>query len=324
MIEDYQPIYEEELNKVKEQLRHLNYDTKEFELLLERRNELEELEDENRQKFIDSKLDLPVVLSQGIFLSLEGECPKNFQTEPTVYFRTLGCNLACRSEKYPDCHCDSEYTFKESDTTVHTTLGEAIEKIKSFNCNHIAITGGEPLLHKEVIYWLLWHLSREEWSDRMRPERFSDYTVSIETNGTLDFSWVKNTFGNFVSIIGDWKCPVAFGKKANESMLLSNLDLYGKKDALKFVVTEDDFDEVIRVLEMSRNENGITVDKRTNVYVSPAWGCVDMRKLVDFILDNREKYKMLLSLQLHKLFDLNMKELMNLPSVKKSVDNIWN
>ena len=89
MIEDYQPIYEEELNSVKEQIRHLNYDTKEFELLLEKRNELENLEEENRQKFIDSKLDLPVVLSQGVFLSLEEKKKKNFQTEPTVYFRTL-------------------------------------------------------------------------------------------------------------------------------------------------------------------------------------------------------------------------------------------
>lgn len=304
MIEDYKPIYEEELNKVKEQIRHLNYDTKEFELLLEKRNELEDLEEENRQKFIDSKLYLPLVLAQSQFCSLEGEVNFLHQGQPVFFTRFSKCSLHCKSDKYPDCHCDSEYSLTEGPETVFTTIGEVVRNIKNSKCKNLSFTGGEPLLQKEALYWILWHLSREEWSDRMRLERFSDYDISIETNGVHDISWIKNTFGNFVHVIGDWKCEGAFGKNANSRMLESNLKLYGRNDALKFVVTEDDFEEVERVLNINLSNDPSWeshIDKRTHVYLSPCYGHMDPKVLAQWIIDHRDKYNLTFNYQLHKL-----------------------
>ena len=301
----------------------------EIQELRDKIDEFKELEEKNKEDYCNSKLDLPIILAQPIFQSIEGESLR--QNRKVIFVRYQGCNLRCRSEKYPDCHCDSEYTFKESDTTVHTTIREIIEQIKTFNCERISITGGEPLLHEKELYWLLWHLSYPFWNDRMREERYSDYDITIETNGSIDFSWVKRNFGNFVHIIGDWKCPNAFGKKANEAMLESNLKLYTKWDALKFIVTKEDFEEVDRILNIDltedwmqrdESEGPLSIAETTNVFVGPAWGCVDMRDLTDYIINN--KHDIFLNFQMHKFFDCDLSQLMNIPSVKKGVDNINN
>ena len=274
---------------------------------------LEKQKEKVESKEIKEKLNLPVTLAQDVFVSLEGESLR--AGSRVVFVRFQGCNLRCKSEKYPECHCDSEYSFKDSSTTVHYTIKTLIEKIKSFNCENISITGGEPLLHKEVLYWLLYFLSEEEWCDFHR-SRFSDYKITIETNGSLDFSWVKSSFGSFVRIIGDWKCPTAFGSDANSKMLVDNLQEYGYNDALKFVITREDFTEVKKILDMSG------VDKRTNVYLSPCWGAINIGEVADWIVTHPE-YNLKLSVQLHKLFGIDMKELLALPSAKKAIEDIW-
>lgn len=340
MIEplDYEYKYSDQIKEIKDKINNIKkseperfkgwlFETdEEINKLRERISELEELEEKNKKEYCDSKLDLPIVLAQPIFKSIEGESLR--QNKRTVFVRFQGCNLRCSSEKYPNCHCDSEYTFKDSDTTVHTTIREIIEQIKDFNCKRISITGGEPLLHKKELYWLLWHLSYSLWNDRMRKERYSDYDITIETNGSIDFSWVKENFSNFVHIIGDWKCPNAFGIKANQAMLESNLKLYNKNDALKFIVTKEDFEEVDRILNIDLSEDWmdkegpLSIADTTNVFVGPAWGCINMRDLTDFIINN--KYDIFLNFQMHKFFDADLSQIMNIPSVKKGVDNINN
>lgn len=340
MIEplDYEYKYTEQIKEIKNKIDNIKKNSPErfkgwlFETdeelneLREKISEFEELENKNKEEYCNSKLDLPIVLSQPIFKSIEGESLR--QNRRVIFVRFQGCNLRCSSEKYPDCHCDSEYTFKDSDTTVRTTIKEIIDQIKSFNCKRISITGGEPLLHKKELYWLLWHLSYSLWNDKIREERYSDYDITIETNGSIDFSWVKKDFGNFVHIIGDWKCPGAFGKKANQAMLESNLKLYDKRDALKFIVTKEDFEEVDRILNIDLKEDWmdregpLSIADTANVFVGPAWGCINMRDLTDYIINN--KYDIFLNFQMHKFFDADLSQIMNIPSVKKGVDNINN
>lgn len=222
-----------------------------------------------------------IILAQKPFLSIEGESLR--QGLPVVFVRFQGCNLRCKSEKYPECHCDSEYSFSNSPTTFITNSKELISLIKEFNCNNISITGGEPLLHENSLRNFLDELSSDD----------QDFDVTIETNGSLSFKWIKEQYP-FVRIIGDWKCPVAFGKKTNESMLISNLYDYDKNDALKFVVTREDLTEVEKILKEYE------VDKRTNVYLSPAWGCVEFKEVAQWIL-NHPEFKTRLSIQIHKI-----------------------
>ena len=76
-------------------------------------------------------------------------------------------------------------------------------------------------------------------------------------------------------------------------MLESNLGLYEKTDALKFVVSKDDFGEVERVL---KNHPEI----KAQVFISPAWETVEFSEVADWIIKHPE-FKTRLSLQVHKI-----------------------
>ena len=219
-------------------------------------------------------------LAQDCFMSLEGESIR--QGLPVIFVRFLGCNLRCRSEKYPNCYCDSEYSFAKSEYSKEVSVEDLVNEIKSFPCNRVSITGGEPLLgHREVFL-------RDFLTELMS----LGYEVSIETNGSQDIGWVKKDFPEVI-IIGDWKCPVAFGEKANKAMLESNLGLYEKTDALKFVVSKDDFGEVEKVL---KNHPEI----KAQVFISPAWETVEFSEVADWIIKHPE-FNTRLSLQIHKI-----------------------
>ena len=97
-------------------------------------------------------------------------------------------------------------------------------------------------------------------------------------------------------------------------MLKENLDLYDDDDALKFVVVKEDFPEVERILKESK------VDKRTNVYISPCWGCVEFKDVVNWILDHPE-FDVKLSIQIHKLFNASKEAIKEIS--KTSADDIW-
>lgn len=202
--------------------------------------------------------------------------------------------------------------LSDSETTYRTTIGELIKDIESKDCKNIAITGGEPLLHMKEIYWLLYNLSEE---NEYSYDRTSKYDITIETNGSIDFSPIKEKFGLFTHIIGDWKCEGAFGKDAHSKMIPDLLYKYGYNDALKFVVTKEDLSEVERVLTEYPG-----IDEKTNIYLSPAWGCIDIKDIVDWIIDHR-KWRTRLSLQTHKLFEVTKEDLVKIG--EKSANNIW-
>lgn len=272
--------------------------------LVELLKEKENLEKEEHDKL----LYLPITLAQKPFLSLEGESLR--QGQPVLFIRFQNCNMFCHSDIYSECHCDSVYSIgKENPNAVTMTVKELLEEIEKADCKNIAITGGEPLMHQQELFALLDFLYYEDDYDLPA----SNYDITIETNGSYDIRPLKKKYP-LVHIIGDWKCKVAFGENANKKMFRENLRNYSFCDALKFVVTKDDFPEVIEVLE------GSQVYKRTNIYISPAWGCVDMKDVVDFVLENR-KYGMILSLQIHKLYEVEGKTLAEIG--KKSADNIW-
>jgi 7-carboxy-7-deazaguanine synthase len=75
-----------------------------------------------------------------IFHSIQGE--GQLTGVPSVFIRTSGCNLRC-------WFCDTPYASwkPEGDSF---SVSEVIEKTLSYACDHVVITGGEPMIVPEL------------------------------------------------------------------------------------------------------------------------------------------------------------------------------
>src|SRR5689334_23699692 len=74
-----------------------------------------------------------------IFFSIQGE--STHAGRPCAFVRLAGCNLRCR-------WCDSEYTFTGGDPM---SIDDIVRRVKSYGCDLVEITGGEPLAQKEAL-----------------------------------------------------------------------------------------------------------------------------------------------------------------------------
>ena len=73
-----------------------------------------------------------------IFHSIQGE--STLAGRPCVFVRLTGCQMRC-------VWCDTEYAFYDGDWM---TLDEIVERVRSFGCPLVEVTGGEPLLQPAV------------------------------------------------------------------------------------------------------------------------------------------------------------------------------
>lgn len=94
-----------------------------------------------------------------IFAGIQGEGSET--GTPTIFIKLSGCNLKCE-------FCDSKYhtEFTEMD------FDEIYEQIKTYNIKHITFSGGEPTLQNEELVNFI-------------GKKLLDYTIAIETNGTI-------------------------------------------------------------------------------------------------------------------------------------------
>ena len=97
-----------------------------------------------------------------VFHSLQGE--GRLTGTPSVFIRTSGCNLRC-------WFCDTPYTSWSPEGEQYT-LDRLMERALSWECDHVVVTGGEPMLAPEVV-----ELTRR-LKDRGRH-------ITIETAGTV-------------------------------------------------------------------------------------------------------------------------------------------
>lgn len=100
-----------------------------------------------------------------IFLSLQGE--GIYAGVVQIFVRFAGCNLSCG-------YCDTPQKQKGKDYTLDDIL-KNISKLNKgrIKASVVSLTGGEPLLHSEMIKVLSMALQSQE------------YKVLLETNGTL-------------------------------------------------------------------------------------------------------------------------------------------
>lgn len=196
-----------------------------------------------------------------IFHSIQGE--SSHAGRPCVFVRLTGCNLRCT-------WCDSEYTFSGGE---RMSQDEILERVKSYGCNLVEITGGEPLAQVEV-FPLIKQLCDE------------GYEVLIETSGSIDTTPVDER----AKLILDIKCP---GSGEVEKNRWENLDrLKPQHDEIKFVIADrNDYEWAKRTIE----ERQLS---RHTILLSPVWGRMEMKALAEWMLADRVPARF--QTQLHK------------------------
>ncbi|MCZ6820042.1 MAG: radical SAM protein [Calditrichaeota bacterium] len=197
-----------------------------------------------------------------IYHSIQGE--SRFAGRPCVFVRTTGCNLRC-------VWCDTEYSFYGG---AEMSLDKIVAKTDRFGCKLVEITGGEPLLQKDVpeLAQLL--------ADR-------DYTVLVETSGERDISVLDKR----VIKIMDLKCPGSGESHRNRWQNIAHLSA---QDEVKFVVKDrKDYDWAVDVIK----KRGL--ERRCHILISPVFSELAPDELVNWILQDGLDVRF--QLQLHKL-----------------------
>lgn len=196
-----------------------------------------------------------------IFYSLQGE--GSWVGLPTVFVRTAGCNLRCS-------YCDTTYAYDEGK---EITVDQVLHTIQSYGCPSICITGGEPLLQKDLMT-LLTALVRKH------------YAICIETNGSKSVKKITGKKSVMISL--DIKCP---SSGMHQHMNLRNITLLSKNDQMKFIIKrKEDYEYAKHILK--------TYEPRCMIFLQQVWG-TDPRRLAAWIL--HDKLSVRLGMQLHKI-----------------------
>ncbi|HSG82330.1 MAG TPA: radical SAM protein [Gemmatimonadota bacterium] len=197
-----------------------------------------------------------------IFLSIQGE--SSWTGYPCVFVRTTGCNLRC-------VWCDTEYAFYGGrDMPVEEVVTE-VERLGR-GCQLVEITGGEPLLQKDV--------------PRLARQLIDlGYTVLCETSGSLDVSVLPAP----VVTIMDIKCP---GSGEVDKNLWDNLGKLDDNDEIKFVIRDRaDYEWTLKVIA-DRKLTG------RNILFAPVFGALELKQLAEWMMEDNAPAR--LQTQLHK------------------------
>jgi len=182
---------------------------------------------------------------------------------PCIFIRLTYCNLRCS-------YCDTEYAFYEgSDYTIEEILTE----IKKYDCTLVEVTGGEPLVQKEVLFL-------------MKTLCDSGYQVMLETGGSLSIKEVDNR----VKVVMDLKCP---SSKMTDKNLYENIDFLKQNDEVKFVIGDrGDYDWSKNVIDQYR------LIEKCAVLFSNVFSELELAQLAKWILNDNLKVRF--QIQMHK------------------------
>lgn len=197
-----------------------------------------------------------------IFKSIQGE--STYAGLPCIFVRLTGCNLRCH-------WCDTAYAFYGG---TQMSVDDVLSRVRRAGGKLVEITGGEPLLQKEV----------NPLAERLLDE---GYRVMIETSGER---FVGRLPRPVIKIV-DVKCP---GSGESEKFCFANLDALERKDQVKFVIL-DEADYRYACDFLARHRLRALVDE---AIFSPVFGQLHPRQLTEWIL--RDGMDVRLGLQLHK------------------------
>ena len=197
-----------------------------------------------------------------IYHSVQGE--SSWVGWRCAFVRLTFCNLRCT-------YCDTEYAFYDG---TKRTLRSIFDEVQALECPLVEITGGEPLLQKNVLPLM------GMFCDAGR-------TVLLETSGASDISTVDPR----VHRIMDLKTPSSGECKNN---LLANIDHLTKRDEVKFVLgSREDYE-----WSRAKIREDVLNERCRAVLLSPVFGKIDSRDIVAWILE--DKLDVRFQLQMHK------------------------
>jgi 7-carboxy-7-deazaguanine synthase len=197
-----------------------------------------------------------------IFHSIQGE--STHAGRPCVFVRLTACDLRCT-------WCDTPYAFTEGQKM---SVDDVVAQVRGYGCDVVEITGGEPLLQKEV-YGLMQRLLDD------------GRTVMLETGGHLSADEVP---AGVVRVI-DIKCP---GSGESDKVYWPNLDRLRSSDELKFVIKDRADYDYARDVVVKHD----LVSRCSAILFSPVHGVLDPKRLAEWILADRLAVR--LQLQAHK------------------------
>ena len=197
-----------------------------------------------------------------IYRSIQGE--STWAGLPCVFVRLTFCDLRCN-------YCDTAYAFYAGSKM---KLPEIVERVLSFDCPLVEITGGEPLLQKNTLPLI------QELCDRQK-------TLLLETSGAHDISRVDSR----VHRIMDLKTP---GSGESERNRYENIAFLTRRDEVKFVIgSREDY-----LWSKQKIQEFELVDRCGTVLFSPIFGRIDPRTIVEWMLEDRLRVRF--QLQMHK------------------------
>ena len=202
------------------------------------------------------------------FVSINGE--GLLAGEPAVFIRFKRCNLNCT-------YCDTQWANQADTQAERLSAPEIAEIVKNTGIVNVTLTGGEPLLQKDM----------HELTDMLISQ---GNRVEIETNGSISlaelaFSEKRPAFTM------DYKLP---SSGMESFMYMENFAFLQKNDTVKFV--SGNTEDLERAFEMI---NKYHLTEKCHVYISPVFGKIEPAKIVDFMVKNKMN-GVRIQLQLHK------------------------
>ena len=205
-----------------------------------------------------------------IFCSIQGESSDSGL--PCIFIRLYGCPIGCS-------YCDQPQSPEDKK---RISVENVINKVLKFKgVKNVCITGGEPLIHKEVIplTWELMHMG---------------YKVSIETSGCVPIEDLgyKRSF----KYVMDIKCP---SSGVSDKNIFENLLHLQSNDEVKFAIADrEDYEYMKKVLNNNPTSASILVspmfDKNNKAVIGS--------DLVDWIIE--DKLNCRVQIQLHKILSV--------------------
>jgi 7-carboxy-7-deazaguanine synthase len=167
-------------------------------------------------------------------------------------------------------YCDTEYAFYEGKDM---EIEEIINEVAKYNCRLVEITGGEPLVQKDV-------------QRLMKQLCDMGYMVMIETGGSLPIENIDRR----VKIIMDLKTPSSGMMDKN---FYENINHIKPGDEIKFVIGKrKDYEWAKEII------NKYDLTNRATVLMSPVFDELKNIDLASWILE--DKLKVRFQVQLHK------------------------
>jgi len=203
------------------------------------------------------------------FISINGEGQRS--GELAVFIRLAKCNLRCN-------YCDTTWANEENAAVRPMTKEDIYKYILDTKVKNITLTGGEPLLDREV----------KDLIEYIVKDR--SLFLEIETNGSIDLNLFRVDVKN-LSFTMDYKGP---SSEMEKFMFIKNFETISQLDTVKFVV--GDYNDLLKAKEIIEKYD---LMNRCSVYFSSVYKKIELDEIVEFMKEfNLNGVR--LQLQMHK------------------------